>query len=102
MLDRDILVVDESHLPAIGAAGMGVEVLTGQHIRRRRAAASSHGRWRGTVQRRWLQYRRHWSEVTGILPLSTLDDVAAGRAHEVPGSSTPPPLSVDLIPEPSR
>ena len=36
VLDRDILVVDESHLPAIGAAAMCVEVLDGQ---RRRATA---------------------------------------------------------------
>ena len=31
-LDRDILVVDESHLPAIGAAAMCVEVLDGHVV----------------------------------------------------------------------
>ena len=32
ILDRDILVVDESHLPAIGAAAMCVEVLDGNAV----------------------------------------------------------------------
>ena len=103
VLDRDILVVDESHLPAIGAAGMAVEVLTGTTIEPpagRRVAPRA--QWRDTVQRRWLQYRRHWSEVTGILPLSTLDDVAAGLAHDLPSSTTSPPFDRNLIPEPSR
>jgi sugar (pentulose or hexulose) kinase len=37
-LDRDILVVDESHLPAVGAAAMCAEVLDGQIVRRQRPA----------------------------------------------------------------
>ena len=32
VLERDILVVDESHLPAIGAAAMCVEVLDGRVV----------------------------------------------------------------------
>ena len=50
VLDRDILVVDESHLPAIGAAAMCREVLDGQIDR---AAAgpprAPRAQWRDTV-----------------------------------------------------
>lgn len=75
VLDRDILVVDESHLPAIGAAVMCVEVLEGAVV------APPHARlvrprpqWRPIVAQRWQHYRQVWSDVTGTVPLSTLDE----------------------------
>lgn len=75
VLDRDILVVDESHLPAIGAAAMCVEVLEGAVV------APPHARlvrprpeWRPIVAQRWQHYRQVWSDVTGTVPLSTLDE----------------------------
>ena len=47
-LDRDILVVDESHLPAIGAAAMCVEVLEGNALRHRGPASSVRAQNGGT------------------------------------------------------
>jgi xylulokinase len=32
------------------------------------------GDWRETVARRWQEYREVWSTVTGVQPLSTLDE----------------------------
>lgn len=79
VLDRDILVVDESHLPAVGAAAMCSEVLDG-HVIDAPAARRAHPRaeWRDTVAARWHEFRRTWSTVTGVPPLSTLDDALAG------------------------
>jgi xylulokinase len=81
VLDRDILVVDESHLPAVGAAAMCVEVLEGTVV------AAPDGRrvqprpqWRDIVTQRWQQYRQVWSTVTGVPPLSTLDDALTANA----------------------
>ena len=74
-LDRDILVVDESHLPAIGAAAMCVEVLEGQVVAPPQARlVQPRPEWRRTVAERWQRYRQVWSSVTGIPPLSTLDE----------------------------
>jgi xylulokinase len=95
-LDRDILVVDESHLPAIGAAGMCVEVLHSQVIappvsRRVRPRAE----WRDTVSRRWQQFRRTWSEVTATAPLTTLDEAAALSATaSIPKPAGPLPRTL--------
>jgi xylulokinase len=75
-LDREILVVDESHLPAIGAASMCAEVLGGQVVSpppSRRV--KSRPEWRDVVAKRWQQYREMWSTVTGTAPPSTLDEV---------------------------
>jgi xylulokinase len=75
-LDRDILVVDESHLPAIGAASMCAEVLGGQVVSpppSRRVKPRPE--WRDVVAKRWQQYREVWSTVTGTVPPSTLDEV---------------------------
>lgn len=74
-LDRDLLVVEESHLPAVGAASMCAEVLdqaiiaapTARRVRPR-------VEWCDTVSARWEQYRQVWATVTGVPPLSTLDD----------------------------
>jgi xylulokinase len=75
ILDRDILVVDESHLPAIGAAAMCVEVLEGAVVAPPQARlVSPRPQWRNIVAQRWQHYRQVWSEVTGTLPLSTLDE----------------------------
>jgi len=81
VLDRDLLVVDESHLPAVGAASMCAEVLDQASIvpptaRRVRPRIE----WRDTVSARWRQYRQVWSTVTGVPPLSTLDDALTGNA----------------------
>ncbi|WP_082570327.1 FGGY-family carbohydrate kinase [Mycobacterium sp. Root135] len=74
-LDRDILVVDESHLPAIGAAAMCVEVLEGSVVAPPRARlVTPRPEWRGTVAERWQRYRHVWSSVTGTPPPSTLDE----------------------------
>lgn len=74
-LDRDILVVDESHLPAIGAAAMCVEVLEGSVVAPPRARlVQPRKEWRAIVAERWLRYRQIWSRVTGTEPLSTLDE----------------------------
>jgi xylulokinase len=74
-LDRDILVVDESHLPAIGAAAMCVEVLE-HHVVAPPPARLVQPRpeWRLVVAERWQRYREVWSSVTGTVPLSTLDE----------------------------
>ena len=74
-LDRDILVVDESHLPAIGAAAMCVDVLEGNNVTPPQARlVRPRPEWRSIVAERWQQYRQVWSTVTGTLPLSTLDE----------------------------
>ncbi|AKS34915.1 xylulokinase [Mycolicibacterium goodii] len=74
-LDRVILVVDESHLPAVGAAAMCSEVLDGRVVtppETRRV--SPRIEWRATVAARWTHYRDTWSSVTGVTPLGTLDE----------------------------
>ena len=79
-LDRDILVVDESHLPAVGAAAMCAEVRDGQILAPPEARrVIPRPEWRETVDERWQQYRQMWSAVTGVPPLSTLDDALADR-----------------------
>lgn len=73
--DRDILVVDESHLPALGAAAMCGEVLDGRVMAppaTRRV--SPRAEWRTAVSERWEHYRDVWSTVTGVAPLGTLDE----------------------------
>ncbi|MGV0742138.1 xylulokinase [Mycolicibacterium sp. XJ870] len=75
VLDRVILVVDESHLPALGAAAMCSEVLAGQVIAPPEARRVSPRReWREAVAGRWDRYRTVWSEVTDVAPLGTLDE----------------------------
>jgi xylulokinase len=77
-LDRDILVVDESHLPAVGAAAMCGEVLDGHVIGAPAARrVSPRAEWRDTLAARWHEFRREWSTVTGVPPLGTLDDALA-------------------------
>jgi xylulokinase len=83
-LDRDILVIDESHLPAIGAAAMCTEVLAGHVVSPPKARrVSPRPEWRQTVDMRWRQYRQVWSEVTNTAPPGTLDEA----------TSTAPPLA---------
>jgi xylulokinase len=74
-LDRDILVVDESHLPAIGAAAMCVDVLEGIVVTPPPARlVGPRPEWRNIVAERWQHYRQVWSTVTESPLLSTLDD----------------------------
>jgi xylulokinase len=85
ILDRDILVVDESHLPAIGAAAMCVEVLDGRVVappqsRRVRPRPD----WRSVVAQRWQQYREVWSTVTETPPPSTLDESIESLVPSLP------------------
>jgi xylulokinase len=81
ILDRDILVVDESHLPAIGAAAMCVEVVEGRVVAppQFRRVKPRPG-WRSVVAQRWHQYREVWSTVTETPPPSTLDESIATLA----------------------
>ncbi len=75
VLDRQILVVDESHLPAIGAAAMCVEVLEGFVVAPPRARpVLPRPEWRDIVAQRWERYREIWSSVTGTPVLGTLDE----------------------------
>ena len=68
-LDREIQVVDESHLPAIGAAAMCGEVLRGEVMPAPRARiVQPRPAWRPVVASRWEQYRQVWSAVTGTRP----------------------------------
>jgi xylulokinase len=91
-LDRDILVVDESHLPAIGAAAMCVEVLHGTVVSPPQARlVRPRPEWRNIVARRWQQYREIWSTVTGTPPPSTLDESMETLA---PAMSEPEPQSL--------
>jgi xylulokinase len=84
-LDRDIMVVDESHLPAIGAAAMCVDVLEGNDVMPPRARlVRPRPEWRSIVAERWRQYRQDWSAVTGTLPLSTLDESIESLVSPVP------------------
>ena len=74
-LDRDILVVDESHLRAIGAASMCVDVLEGNVVTPPQARlVRPRPEWRNVVAERWQYYRQVWSTVTGSQPPSTLDE----------------------------
>jgi len=95
-LDRDILVVDESHLPAIGAAAMCAEVLTAQVIAPPAARrVQPRAEWRATVSRRWQQYRQTWSEVTATAPLTTLDEATAASPHPtIPTPAGPLPRTL--------
>lgn len=80
-LGRDILVVDESHLPAVGAAAMCVEVIDGAVVGAPASRrVSPRAQWRDTVADRWQHYLRVWSTVTGVPPLSTLDDALTTNA----------------------
>jgi xylulokinase len=75
VLDRVILVVDESHLSALGAAAMCGEVLDGRMMTPPEAReVSPRDEWRETVRSRWAHYRDAWSSVTGVTPLGTLDE----------------------------
>jgi xylulokinase len=75
-LDRDVLVVDESHLPAIGAAAMCSEVIGGRVISAPAARrVKPRPQWRDAVAQRWQQYRHAWSAVTSTPPPSTLDEL---------------------------
>jgi len=92
-LDRDILVVDESHLPAIGAAAMCVDVLEGDVVKPPQARrVRPRPEWRSIVAERWQHYRQVWSTVTGSPPPSTLDEsiesVAAALPEPKPRSLT--------------
>jgi len=92
-LDRDILVVDESHLPAIGAAAMCSEVLDGQIISPPPARrVQPRPPWRDTITQRWAQYRQVWSTVTNTSPPSTLDEslesLAPARPEPLPKTVT--------------
>jgi xylulokinase len=92
ILDRDILVVDESHLPAIGAAAMCSEVLDGHVVappQSRRVQPRPD--WRSLVAQRWQQYREIWSTVTETPPPSTLDESIESL---VPALSEPKPQSL--------
>jgi xylulokinase len=92
ILDRDILVVDESHLPAIGAAAMCVEVIDGRVVAPPQSRrVQPRPEWRSLVDQRWQQYREIWSTVTGTLPLSTLDESIESLA---PAVSKPKPQSL--------
>jgi xylulokinase len=92
ILDRDILVVDESHLPAIGAAAMCVEVLAGTVVMPPAARrVRPRPEWRDIVTQRWQQYRTIWSTVTETLPPSTLDESIEAHA---PAVSEPDPQSL--------
>jgi len=81
VLDREILLVNESHLPAVGAAAMCAEVLDG-HITAppQVRPVAARPEWRDTLAERWQQYRQVWSGVTGVPPLGTLDDALSKNA----------------------
>ena len=95
-LDRDILVVDESHLPAIGAAAMCAEVLGNQVIAPPAARrVTPRAEWQATVSRRWQEYRQAWSDVTATAPLTTLDEAAATSPHAtIPTPAGPLPRTL--------
>jgi xylulokinase len=79
-LERDILVVDESHLPAIGAAAMCVDVLEDNAVMPPQARlVRPRPEWRNVVAERWQYYRQVWSTVTGSQPPSTLDETIETR-----------------------
>ena len=95
-LDRDILVVDESHLPAIGAAAMCSEVLGEQVIPPPAARrVTPRAEWRATVSRRWHEFRQAWSDVTATAPLTTLDEAIAASPHAtIPAPAGPLPRTL--------
>jgi xylulokinase len=83
-LDREIQVIDESHLPAIGAAGMCAEGLHGKRIPPPPArSVKPRPDWRDATEQRWQQYRQVWTAVTGMEPLATLDEPAEMTASAV-------------------
>jgi xylulokinase len=92
VLERDILVVDESHLPAIGAAAMCSEVLDGQTVAPPPARrVQPRPEWRDIIAQRWEEYRQVWSSVTNTPPLSTLDEATAKSTQ-----AGPKPLAAPL------
>jgi xylulokinase len=92
-LDRDILVVDESHLPAIGAAAMCVDVLEGNAVPAPQARlVRPRPEWRNVVAERWQSYRQVWSTVTGCQPPSTLDEVIDTQPAVVPKTTAQRPV----------
>jgi len=92
VLERDILVVDESHLPAIGAAAMCSEVLDGQTVSPPPARrVQPRPQWRDIIAQRWEEYRQVWSSVTNTPPPSTLDDATATSTQ-----AGPKPLAAPL------
>jgi xylulokinase len=97
-LDRDILVIDESHLPAIGAAAMCSEVLDGQICSPPPARrVQPRPQWRDTITQRWAHYRQVWSSVTNAPPPSTLDEATATSPQ-----AAPKPLAAPLPKTASR
>lgn len=88
-LGRDILVVDESHLPAIGAAAMCLEVLEGITVAPPQArAVKPRPEWRNVVAQRWQQYRQVWSDVTKSPLLGTLDETIESLVPMPPRSES--------------
>jgi len=96
-LDRDILVVDESHLPAIGAAAMCVDVLEGSTVVPPQARlVRPRPQWRSVVAERWRHYRQVWSTVTETPLLSTLDEFLQSLTPAAP-EATPQKLPRSVL-----
>lgn len=73
ILDADLDLVDESYLPAIGAAGMcgqSVEGLTLPAVSSRRV--SPRLSWVAINNDRWEIFRRSWTQATGREPLAAI------------------------------
>lgn len=66
VLDRPVDLVNESHLPALGAAAMAAAATNGACLP---APATRRieprGPWRSTVARRWQLFARQWSSTVG-------------------------------------
>ncbi|MFT4280860.1 xylulokinase [Microbacterium sp.] len=69
ILGKDTCVLDESHLPSIGAAAMALETLEGT-VFPVPISRPVHPResWRDTVGERWNEYRDRWTAIVGTPP----------------------------------
>lgn len=66
VLGRPVRLIDESHLPALGAAAMAAASVDGVVLPRPTARlVEPRPEWRATIDRRWQRFARVWSAVVG-------------------------------------
>jgi xylulokinase len=87
VLDREIQVVDEGHLPSIGAAAMCLETLEGIRSPAPRARPVRPRKpWKDVAAQRWAEFRTVWQGFVGRPPLTQLTTCPSGPTPVEGGS----------------
>ena len=87
-LGRPVRLVDESHLPAMGAAAMAASAVDGVALPRPAAQlVEPRPEWAATVAHRWRRFARQWSTVVGRpFPVDVPDSAPLTPAELLAGS----------------